>query len=139
MIEWQLENRIFVVPFPLSERNFSLPRTGQTCPGAHTALYAWVWGNSFLGGKAARLVKLNTHFCLVQRIRISGAILPVLHTHLFCTGTRLSLFSSSLVFSLWAGFGRNQSHTSQATGMALARCILGKILAVVFPLSLHYG
>jgi hypothetical protein len=27
-------------------------------------------------------------------------------------------------------FGRNQSHTSQATGMALIRCILGKFLGV---------
>jgi hypothetical protein len=37
----------------------------------------------------------------------------------------------------WVGFGRNQSR--QATGMSLARCILGKLLGVVchcFPLPL---
>ena len=39
--------------------------------------------NSFLGGNAARLVKLNTHFCLMLRLRISRAILPLLHMQ-FC-------------------------------------------------------
>jgi hypothetical protein len=40
------------------------------------------------------------------------------------------LSSSSLVFSLWAGFWQ-EPEPSQAAGMALARCILGKFLGVV--------
>jgi len=42
-----------------------------------------------------------------------------------------------LVFSPWASFGQ-ESELSQATGMALVRCILGKFLGVVchcFPPS----
>ena len=39
--------------------------------------------NSFLEGKAARLMKLNTHLYHLLRLRISGATLPLLHMR-FC-------------------------------------------------------
>jgi hypothetical protein len=46
-----------------------------------------------------------------------------------------------LVFSPWAIFGQ-EPEPSQATGMALVRCILGKFLGVVFhcfpPYVLHF-
>jgi hypothetical protein len=43
---------------------------------------------------------------------------------------RILRYLSSLLFSLWAGFWQ-VPEPSQATGMALARCILGKFLGVV--------
>jgi hypothetical protein len=64
----------------ISTRNSSLHQSVQTGYGAHLALY-------FMGtGVPSRGVNLTTHFHLVQRLRMSGAI-PTLHPHPFTAWT----------------------------------------------------
>jgi hypothetical protein len=57
----------------------------------------------------------------------------------YCLAWFIHVNSSSLLFSFWVGFWQ-EPESSQATGMALACCILGMFLGVVchcFPLPLE--
>jgi hypothetical protein len=71
------------VVVPVGSRIFSTssrPNLGPTQPPVE-----WVPGALSPGGKAARVVKLTTHFQLIPRSRKLGSIHPLPHTPSWCS------------------------------------------------------
>jgi hypothetical protein len=70
------------VRVPARAENFSLYHRVQNGSGAHWASYPMGTTGSFPGGKAAVCVKLTTHFHIVPRSIMRGAI-PLLPQYYF--------------------------------------------------------
>jgi hypothetical protein len=103
------------VRVPAGAGNFSLHHRIQTGSGAYPASYPVGTGGSFPEGKTARGVELTTHFHLVPRSRMRGAIPPHSHTSSWRGAKLRHRDNFTFIRFQYSGDGRNKEHKTDTS------------------------